>query len=144
MDLTDYAYLWESGEWGLSHSHHLQARVVIELAEPGGSSRELVKLRPLLPAFRDRPMQCLREALRDARTHALEAAGISAARRMAQALADAGIASHLEDASYVSYQPVQGSPPQCVLLIEDVAIARAVTEEMLRRGVPVIDRSTVD
>lgn len=134
--LGKFAYLWESGEWTVAHSFNVRGRVVIAFETCGPSLKEMQTIRNTVDRYRDQPVADVMRALRGCLTLDLGDEDMAIANRLQNDLLSAGLSARVEDASYEHYLPVQ-KDLGAVLIIEDSELARAVCEEMIRRGVPV-------
>jgi len=134
--LDELSYLWTSGEWGLESHNQSSARVVFVFRDSRPSPKELLAVRALLDRFRDTPMHLLKGEVGSLPEYVAGEFGGIEARRLAESAQQLGLTTRIEDTSHVGYLPVgiEGG----ALLIEDDELAKLVTDEMRRQGVPII------
>jgi hypothetical protein len=141
--LADLSYLWTSGEWTLHCFHYSRARVIFVFPPGRPSLQELLAVRALVPRFSDSPMSLLKEEV--GRVSEFDAGdfGSSEARQFETRARARGLTVRIEDASGKEYIRVSVNGDK-TLMIEDNELACLVTEEMLRRGVPVVSHHEID
>ena len=139
--LDELSYLWTSGEWSLQCVHYSRARVAFVFPKGRPSPQELLAVRALVPRFANAPMSVLKAEVGNVQEFIVGEFGRIEARGLQAAAHARGLQTRTEDASDTVYGPVNG---QRVLLIENAELASRVTEEMRRRGVPVVSRVEID
>jgi hypothetical protein len=135
--LSEYAYLWDGSDpgWAVHSHYHHQEAVRILLPENGVDLHFVKTLRSLSPDIAHEPPAALRDRLEIAGCFdcgIMESRDAYALRRKC---AEAGIIMASEGCSLVIHRLVN-ERRNSALLIEDEALAFALGEEALRRGVP--------
>lgn len=134
--LAELSYLWTSGEWGLHKIHRSLARIFFCFPAGRPSLNDLIAVRSLVPKFSNAPISLLKAEVGELNEFAVGEFGGIEARRLEAEVQARGLAVRMEDMSDTGYLPV--SAQGTALIIEDNELAALATEEMLRRGVPVV------
>jgi len=140
--LADFSYLWTSGEWALHEVHHAQSRVVFVFAAGRPSGQELLAVRAVVPRFAQLPISALKDELGESSEFVVGEYPGTEARGLEAKARERALEVRLEDTSYSGYLPV--STKGSALIIEDDALAALVTDEMRKRGVPIVPDSEVN
>ncbi|MCF7784917.1 MAG: hypothetical protein K9N47_02285 [Prosthecobacter sp.] len=135
-ELAELSYLWTSGEWGLRSIHHSRARIILIFQAGRPSLQELIAVRSLVPKFAQSPVSLLKTEVGDVPMFTVGEFGNLEARRLESEAKARRLEVRREDVSFTGYLPVnvQGA----ALVIEDDELASLATEEMRRRGVPIM------
>lgn len=123
-------------DWVLVRVWHDLTRVEILFRQPSPSVAELASIRRCLPQFRHMPPASVRAAIGGSGTLPLGEMPTPEARRLIEAARAEQLQVAAEDASFVSYLPLDRTTG-CALVIEDDEESAAVAQEMLAAGVPV-------
>lgn len=134
--LEELSYLWTSGEWTVHRYYYSCGRVIFVFLEGRPTLRELLSVRALVPHFKDAPMSLLKSTVGDLPEFVVGEFPSMKARRLQDEAQARGLRVRMEDASFVSYMPVKHDG---ALIIEDEELATLAGEEMIRRGVPVVE-----
>ena len=140
--LAAYSYLWTSGEWTLSCSHHARARVVFVFSRGHPSPQELISIRGLIPRFSEAPTSVVKAEVGALAEFVAGEFGHIEARRLELAAQQRGLQVRWEDTSFTSFFPV--STQGTMLLIENDEFASHLIAEMRRQGVPVVSQEEHD
>ena len=143
-ELSPYTHLWEGREdWVLRRSRHETVLLTVVFAGPVPSVDELVALRHLSEDLRALPVRELKARLAGARDVSLGRFSPEAARDLEAraARSPTPLALHARRELHVSHLPLLRQPDggQSALLIEDERLNERVIQEMLKRGVPVLE-----
>ena len=137
--VTQYSYLWDGSEdWVLSKHMHRAMRLKIKCSGKRPSVSELLAIRKLLEQHRQGPPAELRSVIKD--TGELDLGNIAPARatEIVNRANDLGLHIIATDVSVTSYLPINRATKDA-MLIDDDELNERVVQEMLKRGVPVID-----
>ncbi len=137
--VTQYSYLWDGSEdWVLSKHVHQGTRLKIKCSGKRPTVSELLAIRRLLEQQRHVPPAELRSMIKD--TGELDLGNIAPARatEVVNRANDLGLHIIATDASVTSYLPINRTTKDA-MLIDDDELNERVVQEMLKRGVPVID-----
>jgi hypothetical protein len=96
----------------------------------------LQSIRALVPRFKDRPISLLKTEVGESPELVVGEFPGMQARRLKDQAQERGLRLRTEDASFTSYLPANN---EGALIIEDDEFATLVGEEMIRRGVPVVE-----
>ena len=140
--LANFSYLWTSGEWTLHERHRAQSRVVFVFAAGRPSTPELLAVRAVVPKFAQSPISALKDELGESSEFVAGDFPIIEARGLGAKARERALKVRIEDTSYTGYLPV--SAKGSALIIEDDALAVLVTDEMRKRGVPIVPYSEVE
>ncbi len=137
--MAQYSYLWDGTEdWVLAKHVHRHRRLRIRFSGKRPTVSELSAIRKLLEHHRHVPPAELRSMIED--TGELDLGCIAPARatKVLDRANDLGLHITATDASVTSYLPINRTTKDA-LLIDDDELNETVVQEMLKRGVPVID-----
>ena len=137
--MAQYSHLWDDSEdWVLSKHVHPTTRLKITFSDKRPTVSALSALRKLLEQHRHVPPAELRSMIEDTGELDLGCFAPARATKVVNRANDLGLHITATDASVTSYLPINRSTKDA-LLIDDDELNETVVQEMLKRGVPVID-----
>ncbi len=137
--IAQYSYLWDGTEdWVLSRHTHQGTRLKIKCSGKRPTASELLAIRKLLEQHRHVPPTELRSMIEDTGEWDLGCFAAARATEVINRANDLGLHIPATDASVTSYLPINRTTKDA-MLIDDDELNEKVVQEMLKRGVPVID-----
>jgi hypothetical protein len=136
--MTSYSFLWDGTEagWVLLHISRWMSGLTATFDDGGPSPREIQALRRAVPSIGAMSASEAVGQLAGRKSVALGEFDDREGRRIAKELRDHGVQVQQQTIDRSGYLPFN-ELNQHVMAIEDDLVARDVTDEALRRGVPV-------
>ncbi len=137
--MAQYSHLWDGTEdWVLSKQVRQAKRLKITFSGKRPTASELSALRKVLEQHRHVPPAKIRSMIEDTGEMDLGCFAPARATEIVNGANKLGLDITVTDASVTSYLPINRTTKDA-LLIDDDELNEAVVQEMLKRGVPVID-----
>jgi hypothetical protein len=145
MNIEQYKYLWDGSEegWALHHTDHVVWNITYLFSPEGPSKDEIVKLRKVVPEFKNKALSLVLKKLKGVQDYTDESPyGNIEAKRLESVIGSLGLKYKMNAEQIGGYLPV--SKDNMALLIEDEKTSITVCEKMIEAGVPVICHTHVD